>query len=101
MAPNPDSEDYPFIGKSRRIVFLTEDVRAKYEEWKKRGVGFLDPPMAALFGSVFATLEDPDGNRLTVIDFDEGTRKVESERRRAEEALEAERRAAQELQIAR
>ena len=101
VAPNQDSEDYPFIGKSRGIVFLTEDVRAKYEEWKKRGVGFLQPPMAALFGSVFTTLEDPDGNRPTVIEFDEATRKVESERRRAEEALEAERRAAQELQIAR
>ena len=36
VAPKPDSENYPFIGKSRGIVFLTEDVRAKYEEWKKR-----------------------------------------------------------------
>ncbi len=40
IAPDPDSEDYPLIGRATPIVFLTEDVVAKFREWSKRGVHF-------------------------------------------------------------
>lgn len=101
VSPKPDSEDYSYIGKARQIVFLTENVEAKYREWNERGVHFHHPPQPAPFGSLFTSFEDVDGNRFAVIEFDEATRMVEQQRRRTEERLEAERRAAQEMEIAR
>lgn len=101
VAPKPDSEDYGRIGQSRQMVFLTESVEAKYREWRAKGVIFDRPPEAALFGSVLTNFEDPDGNRYSLIEFDQATQLVEGQRRATEEALEAERRAAQEIEIAR
>lgn len=101
VAPKPDSEDYPRIGQGRQMVFLTENVEAKYRDWKEKGVVFDRPPEAALFGSVLTSFQDPDGNRYALIEFDQATQLVEEQRRKTEEALETERRAAQELEIAR
>ena len=44
IAPEPDSEDYKLIGRRTPIVFLTEDVVAKFREWSKRGVHFRYTP---------------------------------------------------------
>jgi hypothetical protein len=41
VTPKPDAEDYKHVGQARQIVFLTEDVGAKYHEWLERGVAFL------------------------------------------------------------
>lgn len=101
VTPEQDSEDYQYIGKGRHIVFLTEDIEAKYREWSGRGVCFSHPPEAAPWGSVFTRFEDVDGNRFALIGFDQVTREVEKHRREAEERLELERRAARELEIAR
>ena len=101
VTPLPDSEEYPYIGKGRQIVFLTENVEAKYREWSDRGVHFLHAPERGPVGSMLTRFEDPDGNRFALIEFDSATRTVEEERRRVEARLEAERRAAWELEIAR
>lgn len=101
VSPHPDDEEFPYIGKGRQIVFLTENVDAKYREWIARGVKFLHPPERGPVGSMLTRFEDPDGNRFALIEFDVATRAVEEERRRAEERLEAERRAAWEIEIAR
>ncbi len=101
VAPTPDSEEYPYIGQSRQIVFITDDVERKYKEWHHRGVHFLHPPQTGPFGSKFTRFEDADGNRFALTEFDQASREVEEQRRRAEEQMEAERRAARELEIAR
>ena len=101
VAPSPESEEYALIGKTRLLVFLTDNIEANYREWKERGVNFDRAPEKAPFGSVFSSFEDPDGNRFSLLEFDEATRLVEEQRRRTEEALEAEKRSAQELEIAR
>jgi serine phosphatase RsbU (regulator of sigma subunit)/catechol 2,3-dioxygenase-like lactoylglutathione lyase family enzyme len=44
IAPKRDSEQYKLIGRSTQIVFVTEDVTAKFLEWSKRGVRFSTPP---------------------------------------------------------
>ena len=44
MAPEPGSEEYEFIGRPTQVVFVTEDVAAKYSEWRKRGVRFEHTP---------------------------------------------------------
>jgi|SRR5215467_4030036 len=101
VAPPPESDEYALIGKARLLVFLTDNIEANYRKWKQRGVNFDRAPERAPFGSVFSSFEDPDGNRFSLLEFDEATRLVEEQRRLTEEALEAERRAAQELEIAR
>jgi serine phosphatase RsbU (regulator of sigma subunit)/catechol 2,3-dioxygenase-like lactoylglutathione lyase family enzyme len=44
IAPKPDSEQYKLIGRATQVVFVTEDVTAKFQEWSRRGVRFSTPP---------------------------------------------------------
>jgi serine phosphatase RsbU (regulator of sigma subunit)/catechol 2,3-dioxygenase-like lactoylglutathione lyase family enzyme len=120
IAPKPESRDHKLIGRPTGVVFATEDVPAKYAEWMKRGVHFhyaprlrrinYQTPAAAgrmetgepanAWGGVFTHFRDPDGNSFALVGFDEVTREIEQQRRAVAEKQEAERRAAQELEIA-
>src|SRR5215470_9265362 len=44
VAPKPASQEYKLIGRSTQVVFVTEDVAAKFQEWSKRGVRFNQTP---------------------------------------------------------
>jgi catechol 2,3-dioxygenase-like lactoylglutathione lyase family enzyme len=44
IAPKPESDQYKLIGRSTQVVFVTEDVTAKFQEWSKRGVRFQTTP---------------------------------------------------------
>jgi serine phosphatase RsbU (regulator of sigma subunit)/predicted enzyme related to lactoylglutathione lyase len=122
VQPEPNSEQFKQIGHSTLVTFITEDLLAKFREWTSRGVTFQQNPrlrrlkVAAqaphphphepspsgdpIWGGVFARLRDPDGNPLSLVSFDEVTRGIEEQRRAIADKLEAERRAAQELEIA-
>ncbi|HVN09473.1 MAG TPA: SpoIIE family protein phosphatase [Patescibacteria group bacterium] len=125
VAPEPGSEEYKLIGRPTPVVFVTEDVPAKYKEWSRRGVRFrhtprlrrvrfahpdqhpaAPPSLSAagpgdpIWGGVFTRFEDIDRNSFALVSFDEVTRDLEARRRAIAEKLEAERRAAQELEIA-
>jgi len=97
-APKPGSEDYTLIGRTGQVVFVTEDVTAKFDELCKRGVHFHHPPEAQLWGTVFTTFEDVDGNSFKLVGLDAMSR-LENHLLREIEA-EARRREAQELEIA-
>ncbi len=97
----PGSDIKSLIGQETRIWFITEDVNRKYEEWKARGVHFLFPPQVPAWGGIHTRFEDPDGNSFGLAGFDELTRGVETKRRSLAQKYEAERRAAQEIEIAR
>ena len=116
-APPPESKDYKLIGRPTGIVFVTEDVIATYEEWRRRGVRFLLVPRLrrvhfnmpeplqpstgpTVWGGVFTRFKDLDGNSFALAGFDEVNRQIEAQRRQIAEKLESERRAAQELEIA-
>jgi serine phosphatase RsbU (regulator of sigma subunit)/predicted enzyme related to lactoylglutathione lyase len=101
VTPKPDEEEYGHIGQARQIVFLTEDVGAKYHEWRERGVAFRHPPKEPAWGGMFTSFEDPDGNSFALVGFDQASREVEEQRRQTAEKLESERRVARELEIAR
>jgi serine phosphatase RsbU (regulator of sigma subunit)/predicted enzyme related to lactoylglutathione lyase len=126
VAPKPDSKEYQLIGRPTQVVFVTEDFTAKFHEWGKRGVrfhrvprlrrlkyerhwpppGLPDPsgPRAEqrpIWGGVFASFKDVDGNSFGLVGIDEVTLEIEAQRRAVAEKLESERRAAQELEIAR
>lgn len=123
IAPSPDSFEYKLIGRSTQVVFVTEDVTAKFREWSKRGVRFRHTPRlrrvtfehpepdssnlptpdaerTPVWGGVFTRFEDVDRNSFALVSFDEVSHAVEAQRRAVAEKLEAERRAAQELEIA-
>jgi serine phosphatase RsbU (regulator of sigma subunit)/catechol 2,3-dioxygenase-like lactoylglutathione lyase family enzyme len=125
VTPKPNSQEYKLIGRSTQVVFVTEDVAAKFQEWSKRGVRFLHtprlkrikydgqaqaPPSAAssmllghetpIWGGVFTRFRDIDGNSFSLVSFDEVTHAVEQQRRTMAHKQESERRATQELEIA-
>ena len=123
VAPVADSWQYPLIGRHTNVVFVTEDVVARYREWSRRGVKFLSVPKlkrikhgpaemttsstdtapgsdSPIWGSVSTRFKDIDGNSFLLVSFDEVTHAIEVERRAKADKLEAERRVAQELEIA-
>lgn len=118
IAPDPESPEYKLIGRPSQVVFVTEDVAAKYREWSKRGVRFRHTPRlrrvkyqpqptaapanghTPIWGGVFTRFEDIDRNSFALVSFDEVSHAVEAQRRAAAEKLESERRVAQELDIA-
>jgi serine phosphatase RsbU (regulator of sigma subunit)/predicted enzyme related to lactoylglutathione lyase len=100
VTPKRNSDEYKLIGRSRHTVLVTEDVNAKFDEWRKRGVRFHHPPQMTLWGGIFTRFDDVDGNSFVLVGRDDFVREIEAERRAAAEKLEAERRTAQELEIA-
>jgi serine phosphatase RsbU (regulator of sigma subunit)/uncharacterized glyoxalase superfamily protein PhnB len=100
VTPQPGSEEYNLIGRSRQIVFVTEDVTAKFREWLDRGVQFRHPPRTPDWGGTYTSFEDVDGNSFALVGFDEIRREIEAQRSVISEKLESERRAALELEIA-
>jgi serine phosphatase RsbU (regulator of sigma subunit) len=99
IVPNPGSKECGLIGRDTQVFFLSEDVIGKFAEWSKRGVRFHSDPTRAFEGT-FTQFEDIDGNLFGLAGFDEARRSVEAQRRVLEQKLESERRAAQELEIA-
>src|SRR6266851_1446938 len=110
VAPDSGSEQVKLIGRATQITFVTEDVIAKYREWTKRGVRFQFAPRlkrlkyevhvrapqsadpsapsaehAPIWGGVFTRFRDLDGNSFSLVSFDEVTQAVESQRRIAQE----------------
>ncbi len=126
VAPEPDSKQYGLIGRSTQVVFITDDVVAKFREWRRRGVRFLYTPRlkqityerqprgpgsldhsppphgehTPIWGGVFTHFKDLDGNSFALVSFDEESRVVEVQRHAEAAKLEAERRTVQELEIA-
>ena len=125
IAPERNSPEYKLIGRATQVVFVTDDVAAKFREWRSQGVRFRhtprlrrtkfellggrqDPnaPSASLlnqtpiWGAVFTRFEDIDRNSFALVSFDPLSRAFETQRRAAAEKVEAERRAAQEIEIA-
>ncbi len=114
VAPKPESKEYALIGRPTQVVFVTEDVAAKFLEWRGRGVRFQYTPRLKrikyerpapgepppIWGGVFTHFKDLDGNSFALVSLDEESRAVEAHRRAAAAKLEAERRSAQEMEIA-
>ena len=101
VEPKPDQPEYKLIGGYRWVLFMTEDVHAKYKEWSERGVHFLSAPETPGWGGTYVRFEDPDGNAFGLEGFDEVRQSLELRRQAHAEKLELERRIAQELEIAR
>jgi serine phosphatase RsbU (regulator of sigma subunit)/predicted enzyme related to lactoylglutathione lyase len=101
VRPREGTPEHALVGKLRQAVFLAEDVPGVYALWSARGVRFHHPPATKEWGAIMTSFEDPDGNSFSLVALDEITRRLEAERRAAEEKAEAERRAAYEMEVAR
>src|SRR5258708_4905622 len=101
IAPKAGSDEYQLIGRPTQIIFLTENVLAKFEEWSKQGVRFHHPPQVQSWGAISTTFEDPDGNSFTLLSYDAINVEVETQRRAHAERSESEHRLSQELELAR
>lgn len=124
IEPAPGSEEYELIGRPTQLVFVTENVAAKYAEWRKLGVRFqhsprlrrvkyqqlltrqgVDPSLVLgseppVWGGVFTRFEDLDRNSFGLVSLDEVSHAIEAQRRAAAARAEAEKRVAHELEIA-
>jgi serine phosphatase RsbU (regulator of sigma subunit)/catechol 2,3-dioxygenase-like lactoylglutathione lyase family enzyme len=125
VVPKPDSKEYHLIGRPTHVVFITDNLVAKFREWSKRGVQFPRAPRLArlkyerqwpplnsadpsgshmeerpIWGGMFANFKDIDGNSFGLVGIDEVSREIEAQRRAIAAKQEAERRAAHELEIA-
>lgn len=121
IAPERTSKEYKLIGRATQVVFVTDNVAAKFQEWSRRGVRFRHTPRlrrikydhvsnaagslapddeAPIWGAVFTRFEDVDRNSFGLLSFDAVTHALEAHRQSVAAKLEAERRAAQELEIA-
>jgi serine phosphatase RsbU (regulator of sigma subunit)/catechol 2,3-dioxygenase-like lactoylglutathione lyase family enzyme len=100
VAPKRGSENYKLVGRNTQISFIAEDINATFELWRSRGVRFLHPPQKSLFGGASAAFSDIDGNSFELLGSDEMSREIEAQRQAIAEKLESERRAAQEMEIA-
>src|SRR5215469_12678134 len=95
IAPRPDSKMSQLVGRPTDVVFVTEDVLARYREWSRRGVKFLSTPKlrrvksvsgtsippvidAPVWGGVFTHFKDLDGNSFSLVSFDEVTHAIEA-----------------------
>jgi phosphoserine phosphatase RsbU/P len=96
----PDSDEYRSISRTAPIVFLTENVVARYDEWRARGVEFQEPPYKPIWGGLYASFQDPDGNSLKLVESDDLSRELDQQRRTLAEKVEQERRTSQELEFA-
>lgn len=125
IAPEPDSKEYLLIGRATGITFITDNVPATFREWSERGVRFVFTPRlkrvqfdrlapargsvdvehaagdsGPVWGGVFTRFQDLDGNTFALVSFDEVSQALERERRATAAKAESERRAIQELEIA-
>ncbi|HJT68564.1 MAG TPA: SpoIIE family protein phosphatase [Terriglobales bacterium] len=97
----PDSEEYKLIGRPTEIVFLTDNVPAKFREWRERGVRFHYDPRCHAWGAVSTSFEDLDGNSFQLLSIDQVISEVAAERSAHVKRHEAELRAAHDLELAR
>jgi serine phosphatase RsbU (regulator of sigma subunit)/predicted enzyme related to lactoylglutathione lyase len=100
VTPKRGSPNYKLIGRVTQIAFIAEDIYATYDLWRSRGVRFLQPPQRELWGGTVATFCDVDGNSFDLLGSDEISRGIEAQRRVNAAKQEQERRAVQELEIA-
>jgi serine phosphatase RsbU (regulator of sigma subunit) len=97
--PGTDAET--LIGRETHLSFITEDIEATYVCWRSRGVTFTQPPTAMDWGGAMAKFDDVDGNHFELLASAHMNREIERLRSEHRLRLETERRALQELEIAR
>lgn len=61
------AEDQVLVGRFTGLSFDVADIQSTFTELSKRGVVFAGPPERQDWGGVLATLRDPAGNELQLV----------------------------------
>lgn len=60
-------EEKALVGRFTGLSFTVQDAAAKHIELQALGVPFTGPPEKQFWGGILATLQDPSGNELQIV----------------------------------
>jgi predicted enzyme related to lactoylglutathione lyase len=67
VADGAPEEDRVLVGRFTGLSFTVQDIEAKHRELASRGVHFTGMPEKQSWGGILATLQDPSGNELQIV----------------------------------
>ena len=73
VAADAPEDDRALVGRFSGLSFTVQDIAARHGELKARGVIFASPPERQAWGGILATLQDPAGNALQIVQMPEPT----------------------------
>jgi catechol 2,3-dioxygenase-like lactoylglutathione lyase family enzyme len=69
VASDAPTEDQELVGRFTGLSFSVKDIRALCAELSANGVQFAGQPEVQAWGGVLATLVDPSGNKLQLVQY--------------------------------
>jgi catechol 2,3-dioxygenase-like lactoylglutathione lyase family enzyme len=85
VQPNPNAREFDMVGRSWNVIFVTNNVDAKFREWSRQGVAFVYPPKPEPWGGKVTSFKDPDGNSFVLVTHDAASREMAAQRRSKQE----------------
>lgn len=67
VAADAPADDQALVGRFTGLSFATEDIHLKHRELLARGVPFSGEPELQFWGGWLATLKDPSGNGVQLV----------------------------------
>ena len=67
VAPDAPAEDQVLVGRFTGLSFQVADVQRTHDALSAKGVAFSGRPELQFWGGTLATLHDPDGNELQIV----------------------------------
>jgi lactoylglutathione lyase len=67
VAENAPEEDRVLVGRFTGLSFTVKDIAEKHKQLVALGVHFTGAPERQFWGGILATLQDPSGNELQIV----------------------------------
>ena len=67
VGPDAPEDDQALVGRFTGLSFAVDSIHVRYDELRARGVVFTGAPEVQPWGGVLATLRDPCGNQLQLV----------------------------------
>lgn len=74
VADDAAPEERCLVGRFTGLSFAVADLRAEYDRLRALGVPFAGAPQVQPWGGLLATLRDPSGNELQLVQYPAGAR---------------------------
>jgi predicted enzyme related to lactoylglutathione lyase len=69
VAADADEEDQAYVGRFTGISFRVDDIANAYARMRANGVVFTGTPEKQFWGGTLATLRDPAGNEVQIVQY--------------------------------
>jgi predicted enzyme related to lactoylglutathione lyase len=69
VAPDAPEDEQILVGRFTGLSFNVEDIESSFQELSSRGVEFTGKPERQQWGGTLATLRDPAGNELQLVQY--------------------------------